>query len=129
MSELNFPVNLTKEIEHKVSSEDTAAAYGSGLIEVFATPAMIALMENAAQLSVDKFLAEGQSTVGIEINVKHVKASPVGMRIKCKSVLTKVDGKRLYFDITAEDEKGVIGTAEHIRYVIDIEKFMQKLSE
>ena len=111
-----------------VKEEDTAANYGSGMISVFATPAMIGLMENTAQSSVAELLPAGFITLGIEINAKHFKATPVGMNVICKSLLTKVDGKKLTFEISACDEKGKIGSATHIRYIVDSEKFMEKLN-
>jgi len=118
-------------IEHTititVTEKDTAARYGSGLIEVFATPAMVALMENTAQSSVLPFLPPGFVTVGIEIHVRHIKATPVGMKVSCKSTLTKIDGKKLSFQITAKDENAEIGSAEHIRYIVDAEKFMDRI--
>ncbi len=112
-----------------VKAEDTAARYGSGLIEVFATPAMIGLMENTAQSSVAESLPAGSITLRIEINAKHLKATPVGMKVSCKSILTKVDGKKLSFNISAWDEKGEIGTATHNRYIVDAAKFMEKLKK
>lgn len=124
-----FPEKLVEFQEIEVSPDMTAARYGSGLIEVFATPAMVGLMENTAQTSVGRFLPKGYITLGIEINVKHIKATPVGMKVKCESRLLNVDGKKLFFEINAWDEKGQIGSAVHIRYIVETEKFMKKLTE
>lgn len=112
----------------KVTYEDTAAKYGSGLIEVFATPAMIGLMESTAQLSVQSFLPDGFITLGTEVNIKHLKATSVGMNVKCESKLIKVEGKKLLFEVSAWDDNGIIGTGTHARYIVDVEKFMEKLS-
>jgi fluoroacetyl-CoA thioesterase len=119
---------IENQIIITVKPEDTAAHYGSGLIEVFATPAMIGLMENTAQSSVSELLPEGYITLGIEINVKHIKATPVGMKVTCKSVLKKIDGKKLSFNIQAWDEKGEIGFATHERYMVNAAKFMENLN-
>lgn len=126
--EINIPKFVENEIHEIVSNVNTAKAYGSGLIDVYATPAMIALMEKTANLSVQEFLPKGCVSVGIEINVKHIKASAVGEEITCKSVLEKQDGKKMYFKIIAFDTKDIIGEATHIRYVVDSMKFMEKLN-
>jgi len=115
------------EISKVVDAESTAASFGSGLVDVFATPAMIALMENTALQSVTEYLSPNQNTVGIEICVKHTKATPVGMKVTCESVLTKVDGNKLYFDVTAKDEQGQIGRGTHTRFIIDTKEFMSKV--
>lgn len=125
--EINIPQGQKGEKEVLVNETNTAKAYGSGLIDVFATPAMIALMENTAHSSIQEFLPQGMVTVGIEINAKHIKATPIGKTVKCNSYLEKVDGKRLYFTIEAFDQEGKIGEANHIRYIVDALKFVEKL--
>ena len=110
-----------------VSKEHVAAVMGSGDLHVYATPAMVALMENAAMLAVAEHLPEGSTTVGAMINTSHVKPSPIGDTIKTTAVLTDVEGRKLTFSIKAEDSKGIIGEAIHVRYIVDREKFMSKL--
>ncbi len=118
---------IKNRIERRIELSDTAAVYGSGLLEVFATPAMVAIMEQTAHQSVKPFLLDNQDTVGIEVNIKHVKATPVGDNVICESELIDIDGKRLTFAVSAFDSKGLIGTGIHVRYIIDPEKFMSKL--
>ncbi|MBE6275578.1 MAG: dihydrolipoamide acyltransferase [Bacteroides sp.] len=110
-----------------VSTDHVAAVMGSGDLHVFATPAMVALMENAAMMAVAKHLPEGSTTVGAMMNTSHVKPSPVEESIKATAVLTGVEGRKLTFEIKAEDSKGIIGEATHIRYIVDRELFMSKL--
>jgi predicted thioesterase len=110
-----------------VEVKDTAANYGSGLVEVYATPAMVALMEKTCLRSVLPFLPEGHGTVGVKVNISHSKATPVGMQVVCESELIEVDRRRLVFEVVARDEGGEIGRGTHERFVIDTEKFMAKL--
>ena len=110
-----------------VSKEHVAAVMGSGDLHVYATPAMVALMENAAMLTVAEHLPEGSTTVGAMINTSHIKPSPIGETIKTTAVLTDIEGRKLTFSIKAEDSKGIIGEAIHVRYIVDREKFMSKL--
>lgn len=126
---MDIPKDLQHKMEMTVSANDTAAKYGSGLIEVFATPAMIGFMESTAQLLVQPYLPEGMITLGIEVNIKHMKATPVGMKVECIAKLQEVDGKKLTFFIEAFDEQGKIGEGSHIRYIVNAERFMQKLNE
>lgn len=109
-----------------VNEMNTAEALGSGSLAVFATPAMIALMEKTARLSVAPFLEDGQSTVGTLVNVKHLSASPVGMKITCRTELKEIDRRRLVFHVECSDEAGIIGEGEHERFIIDEAKFMAK---
>ena len=109
-----------------VQEHQTASQYGSGLLPVFATPALVALMENTAMQLIE--LPEGSSSVGISISVNHLKASPVGSEIKCKATITAVEGRKYNFELVATDATGnIIGEGIHERVVIDIEKFMSKL--
>ncbi|MBR5885088.1 MAG: thioesterase family protein [Alistipes sp.] len=110
-----------------VNSTNTAAALGSGDMDVFATPAMVALMENAAMNAVAPHLAEGQTTVGTQITTSHIKASALGATITATAVLTAVDGRSLTFAITARDGENIIGEGVHTRYVVDRERFLSKL--
>ena len=109
-----------------VTEENTAAKVGSGLLPVFATPAMIALMEATCAQSVASELEEGCSTVGTHLDVKHSAATPVGMTVKCESELLEVDRRRLVFHVTAWDDAGLIGEGTHERFIVNNEKFMSK---
>lgn len=109
-----------------VSRSNSALSMGSGSLEVFSTPSMIALMECAAANSVKAHLEPGKTTVGVSIEAKHVSATPLGMTVRCESELLEVDGKRLVFKVTAFDNSGVIGTAKHERMIVDAKKFMEK---
>ncbi len=114
--------------EQKVTvvESNTAAALGSGNLAVFATPAMIALMEMTAAESVLPYLSEGESTVGTELRVRHTAATPIGMEVRCESELVAVDGRKLTFRVTAFDEVGTIGEGEHERFVVQAEKFLAR---
>ncbi|WP_288238451.1 hotdog domain-containing protein [uncultured Alistipes sp.] len=110
-----------------VAAGNTAAAMGSGDLAVFATPAMVALMENAAMTAVASALPEGSTTVGAEMNVTHIKPSGPGAEITATAVLTEIEGRKLTFNVGARDGGGIIGEGIHIRYIVDREKFMAKL--
>lgn len=113
----------TLVVEHK----DTAAVYGSGALEVFATPAMIALMEKTCLEAVASKIGEGNTTVGIAVNIKHLKASPIGSLIRCDSKLIEVDRKRLVFEVRCFEGETIVGEGIHERFVVDSAKFMAKL--
>ncbi|WP_026886047.1 thioesterase family protein [Clostridium beijerinckii] len=124
--EFNLTEGTSYIKELKVTENETAIKMGSGDLEVYATPAMIALMENVSKSLVIEELPSGYTTVGIDMSVKHIKASPIGANIKCKATLTKVDGKKLFFDVEASDDQGTIGKGSHIRYIVNSEDFMRK---
>lgn len=117
---------IIKEITEKVTDKNTAKTMKSGELNVYATPAMIALMEQAAYTSVADELEEGQGSVGTLMNVKHISATPVGMEVTAKSELLEIDGRRLVFQVEAFDERGKIGEGEHERFIVNNVKFQQK---
>lgn len=110
-----------------VTQENSAAALGSGFLPVYATPAMVALMENAAMEAVAPVLEQGATTVGIEINTSHIKPSPIGATVSATATLVAVEGRKLMFDVEARDEVGLIGKGTHVRFIVDAERFMAKL--
>lgn len=119
-------VGIKHTVTEMVTKDNTADKVGSGLLPVYATPSMIALMEKCASECVAPYLEEGKASVGTMLNVKHVAASPIGIEITCTATLTEVDGRRLVFALEASDEKGLIGEGTHERFVIDTERFMAK---
>lgn len=111
--------------ETVVSVENCAMTMGSGNLPVFATPAMVALMENAAMQSVAEFLPDGSATVGGEISVKHLKPSKVGVTVAAEALLVDVSGRKLSFEVSAFEGETLIGKGIHTRFIVDIERFMQ----
>ncbi len=122
-------VGIKGKKEITVTKELTAKSVCSGALDVYATPMMIALMENTAFESVASELEEGCGTVGTALNVKHVSATPVGMKVTCETELIKVDGRALSFAVKAYDETGLIGEGEHERFIIYEEKFQNKAND
>ena len=120
-------IGLSHTSTTTVNNTNTARTYGSGGLDVFATPAMIGLMENAAMTAVENDLPEGSSTVGAHISTSHIKPSKMGVKIKATAVLEEIDGRKLTFKVSACDEDGLIGEGTHIRYIVDIERFMAKI--
>ncbi len=106
-----------------VNHKQTAAFYGSGALEVFATPAMIALLEETAWKSVQPFLDAGLGTVGTRVDVRHLAATPLGMQVTCESELVEIDRRRLVFKVDVFDESGKIGEGTHERFIIQNDKF------
>ncbi len=108
---------------------NSAKTMGSGALDVLATPAMIALMEETAWKSVQPHLEEGQGSVGIQLNVAHLAATPLGMKVHCESEVTAVEGRKLVFKVAAYDEAGLIGEGTHERFIVDNEKFQGKANK
>lgn len=119
-------IGLTGTAHATVTTQNIASTYASGTLPVFATPAMLGLMENAAQSSVQPYLQAGQGTVGTRLDVRHLAATPLGMTVRAESELIEIDRRRLVFRVRAYDERELIGEGVHERFVIDTEKFMDK---
>ena len=115
--------------EMTVTEKDTAEVLKSGTLKVLATPAMIALIEETAWKSVASELEEGCATVGTSLNIKHLSATPVGMKVSCITRLIEVEGRRLMFAVEVSDEKGKVGTGTHERFIVQSDKFQQKAND
>ena len=109
-----------------VAENNTAKAVGSGLLPVYSTPSMIALLEMAACNAIADSLDEGTSSVGTQLNIKHLAATPIGMTVTATATLTEADGRRLVFDIKVHDEVSLIGEGTHERFIVFSEKFVAK---
>lgn len=119
-------IGTENKIKMMVTDSKTARAMGSGTLDVFATPAMIALMEQTAAESVDSQLEEGMTSVGTLMNAEHLAATPVGMAVYSESVLVSAEGRKLAFEIKVYDEAGIIGKAYHERFIVNGERFFEK---
>ncbi len=118
---------LFAELTHTVTNDDTASKWGSGLVPVFSTPALVGLMESAAVKALEGNLRPGQTTVGGHIDVRHLAATPVGMKVRARAELIAVEGRKLVFKIQAWDEVELIGEADHDRFLIDEDRFVAKV--
>lgn len=118
--------NLVATVVETVTESNTALSVGSGSLKVYATPAMLALMEKAACEAIAEILGEGETTVGTLLNVKHVAATPVGMEVSATAELLERDGRRYVFKVTASDESGLIGEGTHERFAVLSQKFTEK---
>ena len=123
---MSVTVGMKGRAEAVVSGDNTAQTAGSGTLPVFATPWMCALMEQAAWTAVAPGLNEGESTVGTKLDISHLSASPVGIKVWAESEVTLVDGKRMEFKVAAYDEKGLIGEGTHERFIVTDERFLAK---
>ncbi len=112
-----------------VESRHLAVQVGSGDLEVLATPIMLTLMENAAMLAVKDVLEESMTTVGGYISSSHLRPTAPGRTVTATAILTAIDGRKLTFKVTAQDETGIIGEGEHLRFIVDRKKFMARIKE
>ena len=123
---MSIPVGIKGRSETVVTEQNTASAVGSGLVPVFGTPFMIALMENAAVNALEPYVEAGQGSVGTHLDVSHDAATPIGLKVWAEAELTAVEGKALTFSVTAYDEAGPIGKGTHNRFLIDVDRFLAK---
>jgi len=125
---MSIKPGLINEITHIVAESDTAAVYGSGLVPVLSTPHLVALMEGAAQTMLTPYLEPGQSSVGTGIDIRHLAATPVGMRIRVCAEVTELALPRVCFRVEAWDAVEKIGEGEHERFIIDTARFMARVA-
>ena len=123
---MDIAIGMKGMVSTTVEREDTAAEVGSGSLLVYATPCMVALMEGAACEAISAALPEDKTSVGIELNIKHVSATPVGMDVRAEAEVTAVEGSILTFQVTAFDEAGVIGEGTHKRAILNEQRFLDK---
>ena len=123
---MEITVGLEATVSTLVEAEDTALNVGSGSLRVYATPCMAALMEGAACEALEGCLPEEKTSVGIELNISHLSATPVGLEVRAEAVVTEVDGKVITFEIHAFDEAGEIGKGTHKRVIVPVQKFLDK---
>jgi fluoroacetyl-CoA thioesterase len=116
---MTLTVGLVGEASATVDASRLASSLGSGGVEVFSTPSLIALMENAARQAVESLLPADQITVGVRIDVQHLAATPLGAQVRARAELTQLEGRRLVFHLTAFDEQEKIGEGTHERMVVD----------
>lgn len=125
---LRLKEGLEYELQKNITSDMTALNWGSGEVNVLATPVLIGLMENAALNAVDPELPDGYVTVGFGVNIRHLAPSPVGMRVRVHARLEEIEGNKLTFRVWAFDEKEKIGEGTHIRYIVGVKELQQKAS-
>lgn len=123
---MNLETGMRGDAKTIVTDADTARALGSGSVDVLGTPRLTALCEEATMNAVRQSLGEGQSTVGMRVQFDHLQPTPVGAEVFAEAVLEKIEGRRLFFNVSAEDSGGLIGAGKITRVVIDIERFMAK---
>lgn len=124
---MEITIGLKGEVFSFVEKEDTAKEVGSGSLLVYATPCMAALMEGAAVEAIADAMDDSKTTVGTELNIQHISATPVGMDVRAEAIVTAVDGKIISFELHAYDEAGEIGRGTHKRAIVPTQKFLEKV--
>jgi len=124
---MDLRAGLTGTAELLVSDEHTAPRVGSGAVHVLATPVMINLIEAAALDAIERRLPPGYQSLGTLLNVRHIAATPVGMRVRATATVERVDGRTIYFTVQARDERELIGEGTHERVVVNVAKFDQRV--
>ena len=119
-------VGMKGEAATMAEREDTAMEVGSGSLLVYATPCMVALMEGAACEAIQEALSDSQTTVGTELNIQHISATPVGLEVRAEAEVIAVDGKVITFEVKAFDEAGEIGKGTHKRVIVNTQKFLER---
>ncbi|MEW5718262.1 MAG: thioesterase family protein [Chloroflexota bacterium] len=122
-------VGLSAEVSEFVSEQLTAVSVRSGLVSAYATPSMLALMENASVTAIQKSLSKGQTSVGVEVNVKHLAATPVGVRVRARADVIAIEGRRVTFKVEAWDPTEKIGEGTHTRVIVDAARFKDKVEQ
>lgn len=120
---------LTSERTWLIDERHLASAFGSGLVDVLATPVLVGFCEQTARIAVDPLLREGQKTVGTSITLRHTAATPPGMKVTVRAKLVEVERRHLRFEIEAHDEQEQIAEAQHERFIIDTERFERRIAE
>jgi predicted thioesterase len=128
INEVSVPIGLRGKMEKIVTAEQTALSFGSGLVEVFATPSMVALMETTAMRSLGDYLPGHLTSVGTSVNIRHLKASPVGRKLHCESRVIEVQGRKIIFEVSVWDGETLAGHGTHVRYIVNKEEFMSQFS-
>lgn len=123
---MEITIGMKGEVSTLVEREDTASEVGSGSLLVYATPCMVALMEGAACEAIEGAIPEGQTTVGISLQLSHLSATPVGMEVRAEAEVAEIDGKIITFAVTAYDEAGKIGECTHKRCIVASQRFLDK---
>ena len=122
-------IGLSAEVSEFVTEQLTAASVKSGLVSAYATPAMCALMESACVAALKSALPKGQTTVGTELNIKHIAATPVGVRVRARAEVIAIDGRHITFKVEAWDPKEKIGEGTHTRVLVDAARFKEKFEK
>lgn len=123
---MEITVGMKGQTSTLVEREDTALEVGSGSLLVYATPCMVALMEGAACEAIEESMSDTQTTVGTELSIQHLSATPVGLEVRAEAEVTAVEGKVITFSVKAFDEAGEIGTGIHKRVIVNTQKFLDK---